>query len=202
MRRLTPTKLRLVLVGSIALLLVVSILGFWFFRSQLFAYAALVNKDAQDANTSSNDITILQRLEKQLEDDKVAVNRAKNIVADSKSYQYQNQIINDLNAYAKASGVSIASYSFTSDAAAAGASSSTAAGAQPTQAATTPTGLKSTSVTVSISNPVNYQAIMRFIHSIELNLTKMQLTGVSLAQSETSKDNVTITPLTLEVYIR
>lgn len=196
---LTPTKLRLVLIATIGILVVVAAVGFWLFRSYLIEYSGNVRAAAKEANVSSNDIANLQKLKTQLEDDKVAVTRTKNIVADSQSYQYQDQIINDLGVYAKSSGVVISAYNFTSDSATTTANSSSTGATAPQTAS--PTGLKSTSVSITLKNPVDYKSVIKFIHSIEANLTKMQLSGVSLTRADT-KEQVTANPLTIEVYIR
>lgn len=204
MKGMTPTKLRIILCITIVLLLVIAAFGFMFFRGQLVAYAEEVNKSAREATISTNDIATLEKLKKELQDDKVAVTRANNIVADSKSYQYQDQIINDLSVYAKVAGVVVSGYSFISDIPAAdSASTSTSAATSDTQApAPAPSGLKSTKVAITLKNPVDYRATMRFIHAIELNLTKMQLAGISLTGSADNKNQVSANPLTIEVYIR
>lgn len=189
----SPVKLRIALIATTVLIIILSGVGFWFFKEWLATYANSVNSDAQQAEVSGSDIASLQRLKLQLEEDSVAVNRTKNIVADSKSYEYQNQIMNDLNAYANASGIKILSYGFDSG-------STAAPGAAAATAAPAPSGLKSTKITVTVNNPVKYTAIMRFIHSIEANLTKMQLSGVSLRKD--AADTVNVDPLTVEVYIR
>jgi len=191
---ISPKKLRIVLLCSIALILAISSVGYWFFHTQLIAYAEQVSVATAEANQSSNDTSTLQRLKKELEDDKVAVNRAKSIVADSKYYQYQDQIIKDINAYAKASGVEVSAFDFGTPA--------TGASDTATPAPTLSTnGLKSTRVTVSLNNPVNYKNAIRFIYAIEQNLTKMQLSGISLTKGE-GKDEVTLNSLNIEVYIR
>lgn len=197
----TPTKLRMALIGSLFLSLVIAAAGYWFFLTQLTAYADQVSIATAEADQSSSDAITLQRLKKELEDDKIAVNRAKSIVADSKFYQYQDQIIKDINAYAKASGVTVSAYDFGTSA---GASGGAAAGTAPAPTApTTPTatGLKSTKVTVSLNNPVDYKSAMRFIYAIEQNLTKMQLSGISLAAGD-NENEVTVNALNIEVYIR
>jgi flagellar basal body-associated protein FliL len=194
---LTPTKLRIVLISFIVLLLALCAGGFWFFRHQLVSYAEQVQADNAAASSSSDDIAKLQKMKKDLEENQVAVTRAKNIVADSQQYQYQDQIINEIQAYAKSSKVSITGFVFNSATVpTAGAGATTAV--QPA----TPVGLKSTSVSVTVKSPVNYQSVLRFIHSLELNLTKMQLTGVSLSKVSGSKTDITLNPLTIEVYTR
>lgn len=191
--KLSAVKFRLVLIASIVILLGLAGVGFWFFCNQLTSYATEVRSANAAASTSTSDILRLKQLEKQLEEDSVAVTRAKNIVADSKYYQYQDQIIADFTSYAKASKLTISSINFDTGAAAPAAP---APGGTPT-----PAGLKSTTATVTLKNPVNYQALLKFVHSLELNLTKMQLTGITLQRDEESK-SVTVNPLTIEVYTR
>jgi hypothetical protein len=182
----------------IVLLLGLCVGGFWFFRSQLVSYAEQVQADNAAAKSSNDDIARLQKMKKDLEDNQVAVTRAKNIVADSQQYQYQDQIINDIQAYAKSSKISITGFVFNSETAKPTAGTSTPTAVQPA----TPVGLKSISVSITVKTPVNYQSVLRFIHSLELNLTKMQLTGVSLTKVADNTTDVNINPLTVEVYTR
>jgi hypothetical protein len=189
-------KLRVVLIGTIILLLVISAIGFWFFRMQLISYAEQVKTDTSKASISNNDIKRLEEIKQKLQDDSVAVTRAKSIVADSKSYQYQNQIISDITAYAQDAGLHVTSFSFGDT----GVLTGTAATATPGSSA--PAGLKALTTTVSVKSPANYQAVMRFVHSIENNLTKMQLSGISLTKSADSSTDVTVNPFTIEVYTK
>lgn len=196
---LTPTKLRLVLLASIVLLIGLSGVGFWLFSESLNTYAAEVRSANNAASVSSSDIERLKQLKTELEENQVSVTRAKNIVADSKYYQYQDQIIADLTAYAKTTKVQVTSITFnTGTTSALGSTGSTTPGSVSTPA---PAGLKSINATVSLKTPVNYQAFMRFVHAIELNLTKMQITGISVQRSETEGD-VVVSPLMIEVYVR
>ncbi len=197
MKGLTPTKLRVILISLIVLSIALCAVGFWFFRNQLVTYAEEVQTANTVASASSDDIVKLQTLQKQLADDAVAVTRAKNIVADSQYYEYQNQIINDITTYAKKSKVSITGFTFTDSSTPSGASA-----AKTSQATVAPTGLKSTTASITIKNPVAYTDILKFIHSIELNLTKMQLSGISMTGSTTTPTEVTINPITIEVYTR
>lgn len=200
LKGMSPTKLRIVLIATIIILIVGAATGYWFLRQQLVSYAEQVNRAAVEANISSNDVRDLQKLQDQLNKDAVAITRTKNIVAESRSYLYQDQAINDLSRYAKAAGVTISGYGF--DSAGAAASTAPAPAATDPTAATAPTGLKTTRISVTLKTPVDYKALMRFIHSIELNLTKMQLTGISVSQPSDSKSMVSVNPLTIEVYTR
>jgi len=193
-----PTKLRIALIATILLLIVAAGIGYWFLRLQLVNYAEQVSKAAVAANVSANDVRNLQNLQTELKLGSVAITRTKNIVAESQSYQYQDQVITDFTRYAKAAGVTVSGFGF--DTTAPGAA--TVPTPVDPQAAPVPTGLKTTRVSVTVKNPVEYKALMQFIHLIELNLTKMQLTGISISQSPEKPNLVTVNPLTIEVYTR
>lgn len=197
LQNLTPSIFRLILIGTMVLLLGAFGGCFYLFRNQLDAYAGQVKNDNYAAAVSSNDVNRLQEIQQQLENDHVAVTRAKSIVADSQSYQYQNQIIGDINQYAVSSGVTITSYTFNTDI----DKKPPVPTVNPNPLTIAPAGLKTLSAVVSVKSPVNYTAIMRFIHSIEINLTKMQLAGVSFTKGTNSTD-VTVNPITIEVYTR
>lgn len=188
-------KLRILL--SVTILLLICLAGgvFIFFRSQLVSYAQQVQLDNAHAQVSTSDINRLKSLKEELESNIVAVTRAKNIVAESKYYQYQNQILSDITAYAKKAGVQIAGFTFNNEVPGAAA----AAGVAQTAA---PAGLKSTSVSVSIKNPADYQAVVKFVNYVESNLTKMQVAGIAYTRAETNDGSINANPITIEVYTR
>lgn len=193
---LGPKNLRIILSVGIVVIIIIAGVGFWFFQSSLAQYARKVSEDRQTAESSSKDLTTLQKLKTQLEEDSVAVNRAERIVAETTYYKYQNQVIEDINAYAKLANVTIEGYAFDSGNQSAGGTSTAVPSAQVVAGAP-----KTTSISVSVKNPVSYKSLLQFIHSIEVNLTKMQLTGVSITKGEEA-DNVSVSPLTIEVYIQ
>jgi hypothetical protein len=198
---MTAIQLRMILIGTIIAIFVLGGLGFYFVQAQLNTFAVDVSHANEDASTSNNDIAVLQSLQKKLESSQDNVARTKKIVADSKSYTYQDQIISDLNAYAARAGITIASYTFnaggpggTSAAASAGASTATAG-------QTIIPGLKSTTVSVNLKSPTKYDNLLNFVHSIEQNLTKMQIAGISLTKGQNSSE-VSTNALSIEVYIQ
>lgn len=191
---MTPDKLRLILIGTIFVMIIGAGGLFWVFREQiLIPNANKVSEVSLAAKSRDSEVSRLENLKTILERDKDTVDKAARIVADTQSYQYQDQIIKDLTAYAKATGVTILRYDFNS-----GATSGPAA-AQPATG-TEPAGLKSVSVAISLTNPVPYNNFMRFVHAIEANLTKMQLAGISIA---TDPSNAVIAnTLTIKVYTK
>lgn len=216
---LDAVKLRLVLLVAMVLIVVVSIGMFQFAYSYLKNTAKDASAKAAEAAASQNEIERLQQVQRKLEENKDIANKVAGIVAESKSYKYQNQIVNDLNDFANRSGIRITGIDFTqqdSASQASGSSSSEGAGAAAaspeagaadlsggsgTTAApsTTPTSsLKTITATVTIESPMNYTSFLRFINSIEQNLTKMQIQNLSLVSS----DGISSESLTIEVYTR
>jgi hypothetical protein len=150
-----------------------------------------------DADASQSNIQTLQKIQKELASQKDVIARAGDIVADSQSYQYQNQIIGDLNDYARKAGINITNIDFV----AAAPTTAPSAGATTTPTVIAPAGVKSTSVSITLQNPVPYDSMLHFIYSIEQNLTKMQISKVGLAKGSTGSA-VASEVLTIQVYIK
>lgn len=200
LRDISAAKFRTVLIVSMVLLVGMAAGGFLFFSDQMTMYAQEVQKSRIEATVSTNDIQRLQQLDEQMKKDSVAVERAKSIVADSTFYQYQDQIIDDITAYARSSNLTITSINFEASGGGAQQGAAPAASSTPGQVAA-PAGLKTISASISIKNPVSYVSLMRFVHSIEQNLTKMQISGLSLQLDEQS-GGTNVNPITVEVYTR
>ncbi len=200
---MTAVQLRMILIGSIVAIVVLGSVGFYFMQSKLNSFAVEVSHANEDAATSVNDISILQGVQKKLTDNQGNVERTKKIVADSKAYTYQDQIIKDLNAYAARAGITIASYTFNGAAATAGSNAATATGGTVGTAATQQTipGLKSTTVSITLKPPTKYENLLNFVHSVEQNLTKMQIAGIALTKAQSASD-VSTNALSIEVYIQ
>ncbi len=193
--RFNALSLRNTLIGSIALLIIIGVGGFFFFQKYLSSVASEVNNDNVKAAATSKDLTQLQRLKTEMANNQVAVTRAANVVGDSKSYQYQDQIISDLSSYAKDAGFQIQSFTFADPSLGAAGAAAKAPGV------TTSSGLKVSSVTVTFPESLPYSTVMTFLKSIEQNLTKMEVTGISFAVDQVS-GKITTQPITIGVYTR
>jgi TolA-binding protein len=189
---LTATKLRFILSFTLVLIILTTSGVLYFVNTQLRTFATEVSHTTADAAASQTTIATLQQLQQQLSENKEVVERASNIVAESQSYQYQDDIIQDLNDYASRAGITITNFNF--DAAASSSEGADSPGIAP------PAGINSTLVSITIQNPVVYDNLLRFIKSIEQNLTKMQVATIGLTKDTGS--NITTDGLTIEVYIR
>lgn len=187
---LTAVRLRLILSISLIAIALAGAAGFAAIHSMLLTTAETVSKTSADATASGNNLQALQRVEQELETYQSVVNRSTQIVADSRNYQYQNQIINDLNSYAQRSGVTVTNIDFSAEANAASGNSNSI---------TPPAGLRAATISIALQNPMPYGNILRFIKSIENNLTQMQIARVSISQAE---GGVASDALSITIFVR
>lgn len=205
MNQLNATKLRIILISSLIAIIAISVVIFTYANKQLKSVAVEVSHATVDAAASENNLSSLSLLEKLLDKQRDVVNRTTGIVADSQSYQYQNQIIDDLEGYARQAKISITNLDFGSTTAtgAAAATPPAAGGAvAPTAGAAAPSGVKATSVSITLVNPVDYKSLLTFVNLIEQNLTKMQISKLSLSADASAPGKVTSDALTIEVYVK
>jgi len=198
-RQLTATALRLILTTSLFATAGIGIAVFSIADKTLKDTAVATSHSVADASASQNNLQNLQKLQQDLINKKDVVTRAESIVAESRSYEYQNQIINDLNDYAARAKLSITNITFNAAAAAGGAATTPAT---PAPSTTIVNGVKSTSVSITLKNPVDYISMLKFIKSIEQNLTKMQISNIALSQSTDGQPGISSDTLNIEVYIK
>ena len=207
-KSLTPSRLRLILVGSMVAMVAIAVAIFSIGYKQISGYAASSRAVAAQAQASNSSLQELIAVQKELKNDQDVVQRASLIVSESKSYLYQDQIIQDINRFAKSAGISVTNITFAGAAGASGSGSTAAAATTPPSPAANstppPAGVKTTTASVTVANPVDYNKMLTFIHSIENSLFKMRISQVTLSKSAEAKapNDVTSDVLNIEVYIR
>ena len=168
----------------------------------IFAYSFLsktseeVGKMQTEATAVDAKIQSLLASKSQLDRNSDTVKKAKNIVSESKLYQYQNQIIQDLNTYADRTGIPIKSFSFQNEST---TSAKTATSSK--QTSTSPAGVKSTFVSIQLGDHIDYTKFLHFLSLIEKNVTRMQLSGVSISRGANNHE-ISIQSLEVKVYTR
>jgi hypothetical protein len=168
----------------------------------IFAYSFLsktseeVGKMQTEAIAVDAKIQSLLASKSQLDRNSDTVKKAKNIVSESKLYQYQNQIIQDLNTYADRAGIPIKSFSFQNEPT---TSAKTATSSK--QISTSPAGVKSTFVSIQLGDHIDYTKFLHFLSLIEKNVTRMQLSGVSISRGANNHE-ISIQSLEVKVYTR
>ncbi len=202
--KMTPAvTMRIVFTLSLVLILVGMGGVVYFGYTMLQGTAEEVSKIQTEAKAVDAKVQNLARLEKEMEKYKDSVAKAQQLVAETQQYQYQNQIINDLTAYANKSGVGIAGFTFTSGSAGAksNSGSSGTSGTNNSSGSNSAAGPKSMKVSVRLNEKTDYMALLRFMHLIEQNLTRMQIASVSMSKTE-GTGQVNTQTLEVEVYVR
>lgn len=168
----------------------------------IFAYSFLsktseeVGKMQTEAIAVDAKIQSLLASKSQLDRNSDTVTKAKNIVSESKLYQYQNQIIKDLNTYADRAGIPIKAFSFQNEPT---TSAKTTKSSKRTPAS--PAGVKSTFVSIQLGDHIDYTKFLHFLSLIEKNVTRMQLLGVSIFRGANNHE-ISIQSLEVKVYTR
>lgn len=202
--KMTPAvTMRIVFALSLVLILVGMGGVVYFGYTMLQGTAEEVSKIQTEAKAVDAKVQNLARLEKEMEKYKDSVAKAQQLVAETQQYQYQNQIINDLTAYANKSGVGIAGFTFISGSAGAksNSGSSGTSGTNNSSGSNSAAGPKSMKVSVRLNEKTDYMALLRFMHLIEQNLTRMQIASVSMSKTE-GTGQVNTQTLEVEVYVR
>ncbi|MBB1558219.1 hypothetical protein HG437_002405 [Candidatus Saccharibacteria bacterium] len=203
---LTATNLRIILAVSLVVITAIGAGGFALAYNWLDGFAADASTVASQAAASESELQELSQTEKMLKTQHHAVERASKIAAESKSYQYQDQIINDLNDFARKAGITISDITFADDNAKGGSSSSSSSSSSKTGTSLPAiAGLKATTASVTVKNPVEYRKLLTFMYLVEQSLTKMRIANVDLSRSTAQgqpPDSITSNTLTIEVYLR
>lgn len=201
---LDARSLRIILIVMLLLFVGLGVVGFYLLQKTLSDYANETSALNSQVSVSDQNVQSLQKVKDYLATHKPDVERARQIVADSQQYQYQNEIVDDLTSFARSTGVQISGFNFT-----AGTTGPDTSKSSPTTSTAPPSTVKganlhSTTVNVSIASPVDYNKLLAFISRIEQNLTKMQITSVSLTGNNDpdSKNTVSSEAFNIEVYVR
>ncbi len=200
------TTFRLTLAGVLILILAGIGGGFYLAYISLKETAEETARIQSEANSSDAKTQQLLNTKAQLEKNAEVVKKAEQIVAESRSYQYQNQIINDLTMYANQAGLAVRSFSFQSESqtpvGTTSPSPETGTGGAGTSTPPSATSsVKSVVVAVELSGDLSYLPLLRFLNLIEQNLTRMQVTSLSLS-GDSQGEGASSQTLNIEVYVR
>lgn len=200
---LTAVNLRIIL--SILLFVMAGAIGgvFYLGRNDLLKTSDTVNKAVADANVSSQSLDRFKKIEADLKTNQIVMTRSKQLTADLLDYQYQNQIITDLQAYGQQNGITISGVDF---------GASTTGAAKASTGATMPGGgastggdsatNKSVTITITLNNPVAYANLLNFVYAIEQSLPKMQISKLSITGDSKSSTQVTVSDISMQMYVK
>lgn len=206
----SPVLVERLFLAALIVLAVLLIVNYAFATHLLKSQSEQLDRTKIEAEVGSNDIKTIQSATKKITEDADAFKRAESVVAQSKLYKYQDQIIRDLQGYASHSNLKIGGYSFSSSDTAGSSpsspppspSSSPAAPAANAPVTPTPTGVSSTTVTITLADSVKYIDFLNFLKLIENNVTRMQIVDINLTPDAQSGSKITSPSLSIIVYTR
>jgi len=199
-KQMSPSKLTVILSFVVVIIIGLGVIGFIYSRNLLATKASETAAVSATAASSNEGVQSLTNARTILDANKDIELKAANLASDSKNYMYQNLITSDIGSIAERAGVVVTGWQFP-------VSSSTTSTTGTTSAIATALsgGVKETTVDVSIKSPLQYDKLMAFIHYIEQNSNKMQISKVSITASPESKNStgmVACDVLTISAYVR
>lgn len=184
---MTATKLRMIFIGVIVSMILGCSLGGFLLQQQLAQTVLETDHARIDAEVAVSELQQLKRLDQQFTEQKDILERAKQIAASADQYKYQDQVINDINEYARRYRLQVSTFDFSTNASSIDKS--------PVN------GTKKTPFTVTLNGPLPYSDFLKFIGDIERNLTKIQVNSLALSPDK-NPALVTNPTLNLEVYLK
>lgn len=192
---MNAVKLRALLLSCIILVLGATVALIYFASVYLQSETTTTIHSKIDAELSRQDVDKLKTLEKVLNTNAASIQKADQIVSESKQYEYQDQIVNDINAYAAKTGVKVTGYDF-------GTTATTTAPTTATPVTPTVSGIKTLNVTLTLESPMPFDNYLRFVKAIENNLTKMQVSGINITPDDKDSSKIANPSVILIVYVR
>lgn len=185
---LDAAMLRWVLLGLIVLFVGLGIGGTWYLQGILDEKMSSTNKVKAEAANSNSSLARAQALKIYLQNHQTDVQKTAQIVASTAAYKYQDQIVEDITRYAKTAGLKVLGFEFP-------------IAASNNKQVTVP-GVNSITASVTLDNPVLYRDYVLFLKLIEQNLTKMQITDISITPDKLNPNLINNPVVGLEVYIK
>lgn len=186
-RQLTASNLSWILIGLIIMFIIAAYAGTWYLGTLLNDRVTEVRKLENTAVTNANNLALAKSLKVFLENNQDSTKKAALIVAETKTYQYQNQIVQDVTNFANIAGVTILGFDFPTS---------------PSATRPTKTGVKSIAATATLQTPLSYENYLKFLRLIEQNLTRMQITNISITPDPNTPGLISNPLVGLEVYVK
>jgi len=184
-KRMTPQTLRGGLSLVIVILIVLAGVGFYFARDWLGSFAVSTGNVVAESRSSGGDEQELKKLQEELAAKQNIISKTNQLLVPTS--KYQTQAIKDLNAYATYAGITVSNFGFSN--------------VESAQVTAGQSVAPHKTVTVALLNPISYENLIKFMHAIESNLPKMQISNVNISRSSNGT-SVDVNSLTVKVYTR
>lgn len=160
----------LALIGSLATL-------YFYSLNEISNLAVEVRNKTIDADASSTQVSSLQALKSQLDNDRSLIEKTNSIF--SNSNDYQAQVVKDIQNYSRLSNIQNTTINFN------GSNSSE----------------NYRLFNVQIPQPVEYSNFVKFLNAIENNIPKMEASGVKIERAN-NPDFVNVNNFSVKIYIK
>jgi len=208
--KLTASMLRIILIIILILLIAGGVTGFIFLRDALVKQAQEAAKISAEALSSQDKLQNLKDAQAML----AANEDVSRMLATSIQYTYQDEIIRELKKLGDSAGVKVTNIDFMSTTPvttptptnpSTAAQPDGATTGTPAQGTSIPSNVKLTQANITISTPLRYDNLLRFIRFVEQNTMTMKVSKLGLSsagESEGDQILVNCDVLTVGVYTR
>lgn len=203
-----------ILIVTCLLMISLTITVFVFGLSVLSATATVTDHAKIDAELASDEIETITQLKSFIDNNPELVGKTNSVIASAKEYQYQDEVLRDIQRFASESGVRIQSFTFEStEQAAAGATPATPTPATPTTPAPTipgitltpptlPSGVKTANASLTLARPLTYTNLLRFIKRMERSPTQFNIQPMTLQVDPLNRSLMQSTTIELKVFTK
>lgn len=170
------TSLRSLLLFLVVLVIGAIAAGFYYGLERVKQYAVEVSHTNADARAAEQQVGELQKLKTTLSNSEELVRKANQLFATESNYQ--TRAIQDVQRYASRADITITDTNFPDE----------------------QQGSGSHTLVIRIESPTSYTNFIRFLESIESNLPKMQVTGITVNRA--SEDTINVEDINIQVFTR
>lgn len=186
--KLKPTGLKSTLFVILFIVIIGTIVGFYFARIQIAQFAEGSNNVPTADNSNKTTRSMVAELNSYIQTHQTTVDDSSAKVFAS-SLDYEKQITAAVNAAASTAGINITKSVY----------------GKPVSVTELPViaeGITAGYVTLTISTPTSYNNVIKFLQSVENSSPKMQILDLSISPSKSGVGQVTISPIIIGFYIK
>lgn len=177
-----------ILGALMAIVIIGAFVGAYYLNGFLIQKKDEVSKVENDVVANESSIGLAQALEQYIKNNRRDIDLVKKVVSDTKEYQYQDDIINDIVTYAAQTGLKLLSVTFPTSI----SSSSSKDKSAP---------VKTMQAVIEIDKEFSYDKYINFIYKIEQNISKMKILQISIDLGKEA-GSITGSSIKLEVYVK
>ena len=177
-----------ILGALMAIVIIGAFVGAYYLNGFLIQKKDEVSKVENDVVANESSIGLSQALEQYIKNNRKDIDLVKKVVSDTKEYQYQDDIINDIVTYAAQTGLKLLSVTFPTSI----SSSSSKDKSAP---------VKTMQAVIEIDKEFSYDKYINFIYKIEQNISKMKILQISIDLGKEA-GSITGSSIKLEVYVK